>query len=596
MKKLGLILLSLLLIGGLIAQEKPVKCPKKVPVLTEKLAGQEFVEHVTFTGKLQSETVLLSAKVDGVVSAVMVGEGDLVSQGFQLLELNEGLKGEISAFEKELELWNRRLSARRNWKERSQRAEAQAEENIKRVEEKLAELKQQAMDSFIYAAPLAGRVVNLKVAVQQQVKSGEPLLSVVNAQRKIAVITMSEEMASLFGEDRFELVAGERRFQAEKLGYRDGSMALAVADGENAIADGSDFSLTLVKKTHRDAVVVAESVVVKDGDKDCVYVLEGGLSRLRQVVILAREESKALVSQGLALGEEIVVAEIADAKKSEIKSAFACLKDGGSVRVMVRDEQKNRLVKRPKDAKAKDHQALAQDLPKEEPQAEEKPVKEEVKKEKIKKEKKASVDGEPKALRFAIGLRGGLYSSSYSYDLPASVSYSIEPKSKQTAVFAGMFEYAVTRDISVGAEVASLSKNSTFQLQAGGQSYDLEVEKKYLDLTFYGKYHLPLRIDKAGNLRPFVLLGFFYGQKSEGTYQYVYNGEILTEEDADETWGKVDSGLVAGLGFEYNISPSFSLLLDGRYEIGARDQKGNQYNETVKIKGLQLSLGGLFRF
>ncbi len=597
MRKIGLILLSLMLVFSLAAQENPVKCPKKVPVLTEKLVGQSFVEHVTFKGALHSEAVEVFSKVDGIVTGLMVGEGDLVSQDFLMVELNEGMKGEIAAFEKELDLWNRRLKARRNWKERSPRAEAQAEENIKRVEEKLAELKQQALDSLLYSASVAGHVTNLKVAVQQEIKSGALLLTVVNAKKKIAVLEMSEDLAALFTDDRYQLAVGDKQLAAVKVGYQNGGMVLAVEDEETVVADGTAFSLTLVKENHQDAVVVAESVVVQDGDKDCVYVVDGEFSRLRPVTVQAREESKVLVADGVVLGEEIIVAEIADAKKSEIKEAFTCVKDGGAVRVMVRDEQKNRLVKRPKDAQAKAHEAKAQEFPKEEPKIEEKPKTEEVKKEKVKKEKKPAAEGETKLLRFAVGVRGGLHNSSYTYDLPSGTGYAIEPKSKQTAVFAGMFEYAVTKDISVGAEVASLSKNSTFQLTYGGSTYDLEIEKKFLDLTIYGKYHLPLHIDKAGNLRPFILLGFFYGQKSDGTFQFVYNeNEIVTEDDTDETWGKVDSGLVAGLGFEYNISPSFSLLLDGRYEIGTRDQKGNNVEETVKIKGLQLSFGGLFRF
>ncbi len=600
MKKISLIILSLLVLSSLMmAADEPAKCPKKVPVLTEKLAGQSFVEHVSFQGTLQSESVSVTAKVDGTVTALLVGEGDLVSMDFHMLELNEGLRGEMAAFEKELALWQKRLKTRQAWKERNAKAEAQAEEQIRRVEEKLAGLRQQALESLVYAAPLAGRITGLKTAAAQQVTSGEPLLTIVNNRKKVALLEMTPDLADLFDQDSYQLNVAGTMMNAVKLGYQNGRMALAVADEEQTIAEGTGFSLTLVKKNHQNALVVAESIVSAAAGKDVVYVLDGDVARQRVVGVLAREESKALIASGLALDEEVIVAEIADAKKAVIKDSFVCLKDGGAVTVMIKDEAKNRLVKRPKTAQAKVHEAKKPELPKEQPKVEEKPVQEvkaEVKKEKVK-EEEAPVEGaSEKTARWAIGVRLGMLSSSYSFDLA-----DLTAKSKQTMSFAGMFEYAVTRDISVGAEVASLNKDATFQLTYNSATYDLAIEKAWLELTIYGKYRLPLRIDKAGHLRPYLLLGFFYGQKSSGTFQWVYNPgqsnqEIVTEDDTDETWGDVDAGPVFGLGFDYALSPSFSLLLDARYGIGTRDLKGNQVADEVKCKGMQLSLGGLFRF
>ncbi len=602
MKKIGIILLSLLVVSGLLATEKPFKCPKNVPVMTETLAGQVFVERVTFTGALQPETVRVLAKIEGTVTSLMVGEGDLVSADFQMVELNDGLKGEKAAFEKELDIWQKRLKARQGWKERNPRAEAQAEEQIKRIEGQLAQLQQQALESLLYTASLSGRISGLAVALGQQVKAGDLLLTVVNSKKKIARIKTTGDMSALFTQDSYELTVGTARLQAVKLGEEDGCVLLAVEDESLAVSEGSAFSLTCVKQTHRDAVVVAESILFEQAGKTYVYVLEGNISRLRPVTVQAREESKALISSGLALGEELIVAEIADAKKALLRESFPCLKDGGQVAVMVMNQAKDRLIKRPKTAQASIHQATKQDLPKEVVKAEQKPA-EEVKKKSVVKKKKAEKVALPaaekmdKPMRLALGVRAGTLTSSYSYELADGAGYTIEPKSKMTIGFAGMFEYALTKDISLGAEVASLAKDSIFQLSVGNKTYDLENKKQYLELSIYGKYHLPLRIDQAGKARPFLMLGFFYGQKGQGSWQYVYNDdEILTEDDTGQTWGKIDSGLLGGLGLDYAFSPAFSLLFDARYNFGFRDLKGNQVNEEIKFKGLQLSLGGLFRF
>jgi len=596
MRKIGLILLSLMVAYGLVAADKPIKCPKKVSVMTEKLAGQVFVEHVTFKGTLQSESIPVLAKTNGTVTALMVGEGDLVSEDFRMVELNGGLKEEIIAIEKDIDSWQKRLKARQNWKERNPKAEAQAEENVKLAETKLAELQQQVLESLVYIAPVSGKISDLKVALDQEVKAGDHLLSVVNAKKKITHLEMEPSVAAIFTDDSYGLAVGGQQLDAVKLGYQDGCIVLAVQDESLTIDEGTSFSLTLVKETHQDSLVIAESVILADADKHFAYVVDGEVARLRQITVLAREANKALVTSGLTLGEELIVAEIADAKKSLLKEGFPCLKEAARIVVMVKDEKKNQLVKRPKSIQAKIHKAQKQELPQEEvkPEVKQKPVS---KKKKVAKEKTPDSEGAEKALRYAIGVRVGMLSTSYSYDLAAGSGYTVEPKGKQTLGFAGMFEYAITKDISLGAEVASLAKDSIFQLNVNNKSYDLESKKKYLELTIYGKYHLPVRIDKAGKLRPFLMLGFFYGQKDSGSWQYVYNDEeIITEDDSDSTWGKIDSGLVAGLGFDYAFSPAFSLLFDARYNLGFRDLKGNAVSEEVKFKGVQLNLGGLFRF
>ncbi|HST65502.1 MAG TPA: efflux RND transporter periplasmic adaptor subunit [Mycobacteriales bacterium] len=80
----------------------------------------------------------------------------------------------------------------------------------------------------------------------------------------------------------------------------DGSPAPTPRPGMSAVAD-------LQVRTARNAVSVPATAIVHDGDRDAVWVVQGTLARRRTVTVGAQGENVVAVTEGLKVGERVVV-------------------------------------------------------------------------------------------------------------------------------------------------------------------------------------------------------------------------------------------------------------------------------------------------
>ncbi|HEY6746573.1 MAG TPA: efflux RND transporter periplasmic adaptor subunit [Mycobacteriales bacterium] len=80
----------------------------------------------------------------------------------------------------------------------------------------------------------------------------------------------------------------------------DGSPAPTPRPGMSAVAD-------LQVRTARNAVSVPATAIVHDGDRDAVWVLQGKLARRRTVTVGTQGEDVVAVTEGLKVGERVVV-------------------------------------------------------------------------------------------------------------------------------------------------------------------------------------------------------------------------------------------------------------------------------------------------
>jgi len=90
-----------------------------------------------------------------------------------------------------------------------------------------------------------------------------------------------------------------------RLDLRDGTLA----DGDPAPRPRPGMSAVadLQVRTARNAVAVPASAVVRDGDRDAVWVVDGSLLHRRVVTVGTQGEDAVEVSEGLRVGEQVVV-------------------------------------------------------------------------------------------------------------------------------------------------------------------------------------------------------------------------------------------------------------------------------------------------
>jgi multidrug efflux pump subunit AcrA (membrane-fusion protein) len=80
----------------------------------------------------------------------------------------------------------------------------------------------------------------------------------------------------------------------------DGSRAPTPRPGMSAVAD-------LQVRTSRDAVSVPATAIVRDGDRDAVWVVDDSRARRRNVTVGTEGEDRVAVTTGLRVGEQVVV-------------------------------------------------------------------------------------------------------------------------------------------------------------------------------------------------------------------------------------------------------------------------------------------------
>ena len=80
----------------------------------------------------------------------------------------------------------------------------------------------------------------------------------------------------------------------------DGSRAPTPRPGMSAVAD-------LKVRTARDAISVPATAIVRDGDRDAVWVVDGSRAHRRNVTVGTQGEDQVAVTAGLRVGEQVVV-------------------------------------------------------------------------------------------------------------------------------------------------------------------------------------------------------------------------------------------------------------------------------------------------
>lgn len=176
--------------GGIKATEKSTK----VSVTT--LKKQKFQHFVDVQGKVDGdENVAVSAQTLGIISKILVTEGQAVKKGQTLIELDasvmkkgiEELKSSLQfvtdVYNKQKELWDQKIGSEIQY--------LQAKNNKESLENKLKTLNEQLEMSEV-KSPIDGTVEEIPVKVGQALSPGFPAARVVNFAKVKVVADVAE--------------------------------------------------------------------------------------------------------------------------------------------------------------------------------------------------------------------------------------------------------------------------------------------------------------------------------------------------------------------------------------------------------------------
>jgi membrane fusion protein (multidrug efflux system) len=187
------------LAGQIAALELELNSTNKMPatiVSVQPLAVQSFEHYIEVQGRIDgNENIGVSPRAAGVVTKILVKEGDYVKKGQVLAELDaEVLKQNLADLQSQLEfvtdlyekqkaLWDQKIGSEVQY--------LTAKNSKESVENKIASLKDQISMSSI-TAPIDGTVEDIPLKVGQMAVAGIPAFRVINFARAKALADVGE--------------------------------------------------------------------------------------------------------------------------------------------------------------------------------------------------------------------------------------------------------------------------------------------------------------------------------------------------------------------------------------------------------------------
>ena len=518
------------------AKEKTLKCPGKVKVLVEEVKAGIFREFKDLEGKvlpLKSED--LTCPIPGAVKKIEKTAGTTVKAGDLIVVIDkEPIEKEIAQAMNKIKEWKKKLFRYRNYKVRSPGAEKRAEQIIKENEELLAAKKDQ-LEKCDIVSSIDGMISDLNVNEGDFISEGFVLGTVINTEKvKIPLTTCTDKVT---GGQKIKVTVKELSETVAGVVNKNQGTGIIIDNRDKQIKPGMSAHFRVLLKEYQNAVVLPGKKLLKDdtGLGPFVYIVEGSMAKKAYLKTGPAEKENVLILEGLSIGDEWIVSEILSAKEGTVKEDFPCLYNNKKIKIMERDEEKGKFVKRKKGkAPVKKEKKIK---PVEKPAKKEVPVK--AKKKKIvkkspKPKKKKEVKKETAVSRFRIGATIGYYK-----------------------MFDSNFEDVYGRMVSLGLDLSvMLTEKLDIWVSGGVSSKTVAIDWSEEDLKFN---FTPLSLDLRYFFKRSPTWDFYAGA---GFNLYSFKDTNPIEEVKSNAFGFNILG-----GTYYHLSEKFALQLLLRFNM-----------------------------
>lgn len=360
-RKLPLLLIPLLIaVAALQLKERlsvpPVAPGKPLPVRVVEVAPQDIEFVRSYTARIEDrERAALSARLNSVVDAVRVREGETVRQGDLLIELDDRdvraemkrsmalvrqVKADLLFQEKQIvvdrELYREGGISKLELDNAERKLEGLAA-TLSQHESSLR-LAEQKLDYTRIRAPIGGRVQSIDISEGEHAAAGRPLIEIVSRDSYKAVVALPERdmPAVMVGAVVYIGLSDGRRWQGRvdkiypALDERThtGTAEVYLDQGVSSrLFPGSTVRADVVLSRQADALAVpAQALFHRDG-RDGLFVEQDGIARWRDVVAGDSNGQAVVIRRGLNSGDRVIV------------TAYQTLQNGVAVTVSGVEEQ-----------------------------------------------------------------------------------------------------------------------------------------------------------------------------------------------------------------------------------------------------------------
>jgi membrane fusion protein (multidrug efflux system) len=268
-----------------------------------------------------NEAVSVTSKTSNIVTAIHFSDGELVRAGDVLVELDRGsvtadLAAATAAFEESRSQFNRSRELVATQVVSKAQYE-QLEATMKANEARMAAAQSRLTDTYI-RAPFSGRVGLRRVSLGTLINPGTVIttlddISSVKVDFAVPEVYVAQLRNGQAVQARTNAWPG-RVFTGKVLSVdsridpttRSVIVRAAVPNRDAALKPGM-FLTVSVSQEHRPALVIPEEALVPEQARQFVYVVDGATVAKREVSLGRREPGFVEVTDGLAVGDLVVV-------------------------------------------------------------------------------------------------------------------------------------------------------------------------------------------------------------------------------------------------------------------------------------------------
>lgn len=305
-------------------------------VLISSLNYQPFQHYIEVQGKVDGdENVSISAKMGGAVSKILVKEGDNVTIGQVLAELDnqvalqgmEELKTALNfastMYDKQKSLWDQKIGTEVQY--------LSAKNNKESLEKKLTTLQEQ-LEMMQLKSPINGTVDGIDIKIGHTIMPGMPAIRVVNLSNLKVKAEVAEAYSSKVkkGNDVLIYFPDMKKEIRSVIGYsakviNNTTRTFMV---ESPLENSTEYHpnmiaiLKIVDYKQDSSIVVPLNVIQNVGGSVYVYVAvnEGGnpVARKKEVAVGQIYNGNAEIISGLIKGDKLIVTGFQDLNDGEL--------------------------------------------------------------------------------------------------------------------------------------------------------------------------------------------------------------------------------------------------------------------------------------
>ncbi|PKN80389.1 MAG: hypothetical protein CVU48_02200 [Candidatus Cloacimonetes bacterium HGW-Cloacimonetes-1] len=306
------------------------------PVMIEALNSRSLDEYITVSGKLEGLTeVTMSSETSGRIMNLYKKLGDSVSKGERIgavdndiyrIRLDQAEAGLLSA-QSAYDNATKNFSYAEQSRKRNLISEAEYNNALSGIKGAKAgldgakaglEAAKKAMENSYLAAPESGMISNLLVSSGQYINPGQPIAMITDAKTLIMKSGVGESQITKLkrGQPAIVTYSGiTEPFKGSLRGFgisplpNSATYPLEIEIRNNGkLLPGMVVSAQILSKRHTDLLFTQITNIVKEFDKNYVYIINDKGTAERRLVVLGNiiGENVVLLS-GVEIGENIVV-------------------------------------------------------------------------------------------------------------------------------------------------------------------------------------------------------------------------------------------------------------------------------------------------